>query len=114
MEHHFVCHMADKMAVAREEEKEITRDLNKMAYDFIDLCFKNATDAREWAKTNGTDDLSRNLMFSSNAAQPGMNLTGKLVQPESEKSKSGLDEMRESMRKQRDALASTPSRQQSG
>ena len=82
LERHYLKHLIDKMQEAREEEKEVTRGLNEIADEFINLCLDNAKDAREWAKEKGVDDLARNLMFSSSCATPGMNLAGKLIKPE--------------------------------
>ena len=107
LEHHFAAHLVDKMQEVREEEKEVTRGLNEIADEFINLCLSNAKDAREWALKS---QAPRDMMFSSNAAAPGINLVSKLVQPESEKSKSGLDEMRESLRSQRNAVATSPAK----
>ena len=109
LEHHFNNHLVDKMNDVREEEKEITRDLNKIADDFIALCMDNAKDAREWAHAKSQKD-PRDLMFSSNSAAPAGNLLNKLIQPEIDKSKSGLDEMRESLRSQRNAVATSPTK----
>lgn len=77
-----VGHLTEQMAEARKEEKEVARDLNKIADEFIDLCLCNAKDAREWALST---KQPRDMMFSSNAAAPGMNLVSKLVQPETKK-----------------------------
>lgn len=79
LERHFEKHLADKMQEAREEEKEVTRGLNEIADEFINLCLCNAKDAREWALNT---KQPRDMMFSSNAAAPGINLVSKLVQPE--------------------------------
>ena len=100
-------HVADKMNEAREEEKEHTKDLNEIADEIIELCVKNAGDARACAKT------SQDFMFSSNAASHVLNFISKL-KPESEKTKSGLEEMREAIRKNRRDVEATASELQSG
>ena len=105
-----VKHIAEKMQAAREEEKGHVRDLNEVADEIIRLCQDNATDARKYAqKTKKPQDF----MFSSNAASHVLNFISKL-KPESEKTKSGLDEMRESIRKQRNDMADSTGRLQSG
>lgn len=97
-----VGHLTEQMAEAREEEKEVARDLNKIADEFIDLCQKNASDAREWALAKEKKD-PRDLMFSSNAAAPAMNLISKLIKPKEESDdKPGIEKAIEAMKERRD------------
>ena len=107
LEHHFNNHLSDKMQEVREEEKEITRDLNKIADDFIDLCMKNGEDARKWAFAKAQKD-PRDLMFSSNAAAPAGNLLNKLILPEKPDSSKGKAAIIEFMERERQNEASSP------
>ena len=84
-------HIAGQMQEAREEEKEHAVNLAEIADEIIVLCRDNAVDARKCAQqTNRAQDY----MFSSNAASHFLNFYSR-IKPESEKTKSGLEEMRE-------------------
>ena len=98
-------HLTEQMAEAREEEKEVTRGLNEIADEFINLCLDNAKDARKWALQTRAP---RDMMFSSNAAAPGINLVSKLVQPEKPDSSKGKAAIIEFMERERQNEASSP------
>ena len=88
------------MAAARAEEAEHTKDLNEIANEIIRLCSDNAIDARKYAQET---KRPQDFMFSSNAASHVLNFISKL-KPESEKTKSGLEEMREAIREKRNGM----------
>jgi hypothetical protein len=98
------------MQGVRADEKEHTVKLAEIADEIIKLCRDNAVDARKYALES---KRPQDFMFSSNAASHFLNFYSR-IKPESEKTKSGLEEMRESIRKQRNDMATTTARQQSG
>ena len=93
-------HVADKMNEAREEEKEHAKDLNEIANDIIKLCSDNAIDARKYAQET---KRPQDFMFSSNAASHVLNFISKM-KPDTDKTKSGLEEMREAIREKRNGM----------
>ena len=97
-----VDHVADKMAEARAEEAEHTDELKEIADEIIKILRDNTIDARLCAqKTQRAQDF----MFSSNSGAHFLNFYSR-IKPESEKTKSGLEEMREAIRGARNGSGS--------
>ena len=95
-----------------EEKKEQLATIEQMIHEIYDICKSNSLSVHKIAKVSNN---YKAFVASSQALLPATNVISRMAQSQSpEKSRSGLEEMRESIRAERNAMATATTDKQSG